>query len=142
MINCHMANLAAGSRFAAQKAIFDDESRADTGTNCEKSQRVGALPGTEAMFCKCGCIGIVFEANGDAIKRIAQRRGKWVALSPAWQCGGGQASPRRASAGPPMLTPIPIGLAAVLWMTFFPREMRKAARSFPLACAGVCSAVR
>jgi hypothetical protein len=46
MINCHMANLAAGSRFASQKAIFDDESRADTGTNREKSQRVGALPGT------------------------------------------------------------------------------------------------
>jgi hypothetical protein len=89
MVDGNVSNLPAGSRFAAQKTIFDDESRADTGTNREKSQRVGALPGTEAMFCECGCICIVFEANGDAIKGIAQRRGKWIALAPAWQCGGG-----------------------------------------------------
>jgi hypothetical protein len=89
MVDGNVSNLPAGSRLASQKTIFDDESRADTGTNREKSHRVSALPGTEAMFCKCGGIRIVFEANCDAIKRIAQRRGKWVALSPSWQCGGG-----------------------------------------------------
>jgi hypothetical protein len=84
-----MSNLATGTRFTAQQAIFDDESRPDTGTNGQKSHRVGALPGPEAIFCECSGIRIVFDPDSCATKCSAQRGGKWIALPPAWQCGGG-----------------------------------------------------
>jgi hypothetical protein len=89
MINADMPNLAAGTSLATEKAIFDDEPGPDTRPNRKECHGLRALPGTEAVFGERGGIGIVFEANGDAIKCSAERARKWIALSPAGQCGGG-----------------------------------------------------